>query len=124
MHAKIVRAEIIDDTHIGVLFSDKKYISYDVSQDYVLPYYERLKLSDYFKSFSIDASGTSIIWDKEVAYPSDMLYENGIEAKLPLDDPQYIEFKKLKGILGNFDFEKMREERINQIIADSRGMKN
>lgn len=76
---KILNAEIIDDTHIGIIFSNGKYMTYDVSNDYDLPHYYRLRHEDFFKSFSIDASGTSIVWDCDVAYPSDMLYEYGIE---------------------------------------------
>ena len=79
MLAKIIRAEVIDDTHIGVRFSDGKMVSYDVGEDYVLPEHYKLKQRDYFMSFSVDASGTSIVWDCDVAYPSDMLYEYGVE---------------------------------------------
>ena len=82
MLAKIIRAEIIDDTHIGVRFSDGKMVSYDVSEDYALPEHYKLKQRDYFVSFSVDASGTSIVWDCDVAYPSDMLYEYGMEVEV------------------------------------------
>lgn len=82
MLAKIIRAEVIDDTHIGVRFSDGKTVSYDVSGDYALPEHYKLKQREYFSSFSVDASGTSIVWDSDVAFPSDMLYEYGEEMEV------------------------------------------
>ena len=36
---------------------------------------------------------------------------------LPVNDPDYIAFKKLKGVLGNINMEKIREERTDEIIA-------
>ena len=42
---------------------------------------------------------------------------DAVKRRLPVNDPKYIAFKKLKGILGNIDTEKMREERTNEIIA-------
>ncbi|MBR3308264.1 MAG: hypothetical protein IKI75_13575 [Lachnospiraceae bacterium] len=40
-----------------------------------------------------------------------------MKKKLPLNDPGYIAFKKLKGILGVIVPEKEREERTDEIIA-------
>ena len=40
-----------------------------------------------------------------------------IKKKLPIDDPNYVAFKKLKGVLGVIDTDKVREERTNEIIA-------
>ena len=40
-----------------------------------------------------------------------------IKKKLPINDPGYISFKKLKGVLGEINSEKIREERTNEIIA-------
>ena len=42
---------------------------------------------------------------------------NEIKKKLPVNDPNYIAFKKLKGILGEINSEKIREERTDEIIA-------
>ena len=40
-----------------------------------------------------------------------------LKKKLPVDDPNYITFKKLKGVLGVIDVDKVREEKTNEIIA-------
>ena len=40
-----------------------------------------------------------------------------MKKRLPVNDPKYIAFKKLKGILGEINPEKVREERTDEIIA-------
>lgn len=42
---------------------------------------------------------------------------NEMKKRLPVNDPDYIAFKKLKGILGEINPEKIREERTDEIIA-------
>lgn len=37
--------------------------------------------------------------------------------RLPVNDPKYIAFKKLKGILGDTDEAKVREDRVNEVIT-------
>ncbi len=39
-----------------------------------------------------------------------------IKRKLPVNDPKYIAFKNLKGILGTYNLEELRDERINEIL--------
>lgn len=43
--------------------------------------------------------------------------KEAIKLKLPVTDPKYIEFKRLKGILGEIDTDKIREERKDEIIT-------
>ena len=40
-----------------------------------------------------------------------------MKKRLPVNDPKFIALKKLKGILGKIDSEKVREERTDEIIA-------
>ena len=40
-----------------------------------------------------------------------------IRKKLPVNDPDYIAFRQMKGILGKYDSDKMRKERIDEVIA-------
>lgn len=43
--------------------------------------------------------------------------KEAIKLKLPVDDPKYLAFKNLKGILGEIDTDKVREERTDEVIA-------
>lgn len=40
-----------------------------------------------------------------------------MKKRLPINDPKYIAFKKLKGILGEIDTTKVREGRTDEIIT-------
>ena len=40
-----------------------------------------------------------------------------MKKRLPVNDPGYIAFKKLKGILGEINAGTMREERTDEVIA-------
>ena len=40
-----------------------------------------------------------------------------VKKRLPVNDPAYIAFKQLKGVLGEINPEKIREERTDEIIA-------
>ena len=40
-----------------------------------------------------------------------------MKKRLPINDPKYIAFKRLKGILGEIDPAKMREERADEITT-------
>ena len=43
--------------------------------------------------------------------------QQDIERRLPVTDPDYITFKKNKGLLGDIDTTKVREEITEEIIA-------
>ena len=40
-----------------------------------------------------------------------------MKKRLPVNDPKYIAFKRLKGILGEIDTAKVREGRTDEIVA-------
>ena len=39
-----------------------------------------------------------------------------ITSNLPVNDPKYIAFKSLKGILGSIDIDNIRDDRISELI--------
>ena len=40
-----------------------------------------------------------------------------IRKKLPINDPDYIAFRRMKGILGEYDSNNLRKEKTDEVIA-------
>ena len=79
MLIRIKELHVLPDYCLQIRFEDGKEVIYDMKEDAtMLPTYAPLLVEEgLFDSVTVDPSRTSIVWNKAIDLPSDILYDYG-----------------------------------------------
>ena len=78
---RIKELEACENYSLRVVFDDGRSVMYDMTEDInTLPGYDLLKtMEGLFRQVQLDPSRTCVYWNEDIALPSDVLYEYGVE---------------------------------------------